>query len=412
MTDLIIGDDTFRVHVTGEITRPALMLSNSLGTDLSMWTAQMPALTEHFRVIRYDTRGHGGSSCSDAPVSIAQLGKDALAILDALDIGKTHWLGLSMGGAIGLWLLVNAPSRIERAVLANTAPKLGTAETWNARIASVLAGRMEDNAKATIDRWFSPSYSERRPDRVEAIHAMLRTTSPQGYAACCAALRDMDLRAALGTIAHEVLVISGRDDVVIPADDQTAFISAITGAKHLALAARHMSNIEAEDAFNAGAIAFLTASSPRGNERQRKSPTAKSTASERGGASRRSNAARRPLKKAAIERAPTEKPRPAASAARKPAKTVTGRRPQAQKIATRRGARKAVKQSVKKAKLPKSPSSRRPTPVSAARAPIKKAKARAASPKAATKKTAKKPATASRRRPAKTARRPRGRRKT
>lgn len=429
MTDLTIGGETFRVLVEGDPTRPPLMLSNSLGTTLSMWDGQVPVLARHFRVIRYDPRGHGGSSVDSMPGSIAQFGGDVLAILDALEIDKVHWLGLSMGGAVGLWLLVNAPDRIERAVLANTAPRLGTPETWNARITSVLAEGMGKNAAATIERWFSPDYMSRARQRVETVHAMLRGTSPQGYAAACAALRDMDLRASLGAITHEVLVVTGRGDPVIPDVDTNAMIAGISGARHAALEARHMSNIEEEADFNAAVVAFLTRSARMAREAApsasapRKSAPAKATPVKRsGGAGRRSNPARSPLKEAAAakgtptKRAPAKKP--AVRKARGAAKTSEPhRRPAAKRSGARTDTKAATKrQAPKKATTKKTPS-RRPTPTATARGPVKKAKpAKRGTAKAPVKKATAKAPTKKlpgvRRKPANKLRRPTGRRRS
>ena len=318
MMDLTIGGATFRVEVAGEPTNPALVLSHALGADMSLWDAQMPALTKHFRVIRYDTRGHGASSHGGAPISMARLGTDVLGILDALEIETAHFLGLSMGGAIGLWLLINASERIGRAVLANTSPRLGSPEGWNARITSALAGGMEDIADATIARWFSAAFAAREPQPVETIHAKLRGVSPEGYAACCAALRDMDLREAAKDIRHEVLVITGHDDPAVPPGDSATFVAGLELAKHVELEARHITNIEAEAAFTAAVIAFLTAKQARRVPAKRGAKTKPPsslprTQVKRGGAGRRSNAARSPLKtagkKTATARAPTKRRR-------------------------------------------------------------------------------------------------------
>lgn len=459
MADLIIGGETFRVEVDGDPTRPAVLLSHSLGVDLSMWETQLPALLKHFRVIRYDTRGHGGTDLGDAPVSIARLGRDALAILDALEIETAHFLGLSMGGAVGLWLLANAPERIERAVLANTAPKLGTPETWNARITSVLGHGMTETAAATIERWFSPAFAGAHPQVVGAIRAQLEQISPANYAACCAALRDMDLRASLPTIRHDVLVISGRDDPVVPPDQAAAFAAQLPGGRHATLEARHLSNIEAAAAFDTAVTSFLTSrAKPRATARRpaaRRPVPAKIAPVKRPAVSRRTTAARVPLKETV--RTPVKKTPPVPSTARtvtkrgpskvgaarrgaiKPAVKPVAKAPPkpltktvTKALAPARAARPAAKAVAKKAapkkraaagatkRTPAKTATRRPAPLVRARGPVAKTPATKARAKAAAKapnkkttvKKAARKAPAPRRKPATKPRRPSGRRKT
>ena len=297
MDELVIEGCTVRVRVEGQDTKPALVLSHMLGTDLSLWDNLVPELTRHFRVVRFDARGHGGSGLGDAPVTLARLGRDVVAILDALEIERAHFLGLSMGGAVGQWLLVHAPTRIERAVIAGSAAKLGEPAGWNARIAAALAEGMEGVVEPTIERWFSPAFAERAREAVEAIRSLLRATSPQGYAACCAALRDMDLREALRAVAHPVLVVRGIDDPSVSAEDAAQIVEAVADATELELDARHCSSIEAEAAFSAAVVKFLTAkAAPHGAAGRRAS--AKTPPTRRTGG-RGLVAARRPVARTA-----------------------------------------------------------------------------------------------------------------
>ena len=176
-----LADGDLNYQLEGPAGAPVLVLSNSLGTNLHMWDAQIPAFTEHFRVLRYDTRGHGGSLITPGPYSIEQNGRDVLALLDALDIPRAHFCGLSMGGLIGQWLGIHAPERIERLVLCNTAAKIGTPEIWNPRIDTVLGGgaeAMRNLRDASISRWFTADFAEGYPDQVEPIVGMLAQTSP------------------------------------------------------------------------------------------------------------------------------------------------------------------------------------------------------------------------------------------
>ena len=263
MSELRIGTDTFNVAIAGDPAAPPLVLCHALGADLTMWDPQMAAFTRHFRVVRYDARGHGGSPGSGdltgTPVSLARLGRDALAILDALAIARAHWIGASMGGAVVQWLLVNAPGRVGRAVLATTASKLGTPDLWNGRIGAALTHGMAPITEATIERWFGVDFAQRSPEVVANVRDTMLRTSPRGYAACCAALRDMDLRRGLERIAAPVLVVTGTHDPAVSPAATAALLAAIDGARHVAFATRHMPNIEAAEAFTEATIAFLTA---------------------------------------------------------------------------------------------------------------------------------------------------------
>lgn len=446
MADLIIGGETFRVEVEGDPTRPAVLLAHSLGVDLSMWDPQLPALTKHFRVIRYDARGHGGTDLGTAPVSIARLGRDALAILDALELETVHFLGLSMGGAVGLWLLANAPERIERAVLANTAPKLGTPDLWNARITAVLADGMAETAQSTIERWFTPAFAGAHPDIVGPIRAQIARNEPANYAACCAALRDMDLRASLPNIPHDVLVISGREDPVVTAAQAAEFAARLPGGRHATLEARHLSNVEAAAAFDTAVTTFLTSrTKPRATARKpvaRPTAAAKIAPAKRPAVSRRATAARLPLKESV--RTPVKKGAPVKTAAKKTAAKTSATRPATSKPATSkstvtkplapaRKTRTASKAATKKTPVKKSAAksaskrapakttTRRPAPLVRARGPVTKGAAAKTRPgksslKAPAKKTAVKKASrkapAPRRKATTKPRRPSGRRKT
>lgn len=257
-----LADGDLNYLLEGPAGAPVLVLSNSLGTDLHMWDAQVPAFTRHFRVLRYDTRGHGQSLVSEGPYRIDQLGRDVLALLDALDIPKAHFCGLSMGGLIGQWLAINAPERIQRLVLCNTAAKIGTPEVWNPRIDAVLAGgvqAMADLRDASISRWFTPDFAEAQPEKVEAIVGMLARTSPQGYAANCAAVRDADFREQLAVIQVPTLVVCGSGDPVTTPEHGRFMQARIAGAELVEFPAAHLSNVQAGEAFSQRVLAFLSA---------------------------------------------------------------------------------------------------------------------------------------------------------
>lgn len=257
-----LADGDLNYLLEGPAGAPVLVLSNSLGTDLHMWDAQVPAFTRHFRVLRYDTRGHGQSLVSEGPYRIDQLGRDVLALLDALDIPKAHFCGLSMGGLIGQWLAINAPERIQRLVLCNTAAKIGTPEVWNPRIDAVLAGgaqAMADLRDASISRWFTPDFAKAQPEKVEVIVGMLARTSPQGYAANCAAVRDADFREQLAVIQAPTLVVCGSGDPVTTPEHGRFMQAHIAGAELVEFPAAHLSNVQAGEAFSQRVLAFLSA---------------------------------------------------------------------------------------------------------------------------------------------------------
>jgi 3-oxoadipate enol-lactonase len=249
-----------RVHYLfgGAAGAPVLAFSNSLGADLSMWEPQMLELKKRFRVLRYDTRGHGRTSVTESPYEIEQLARDVLRLLDALGFRRAHFCGLSMGGKIGMWLGAHAPERIEKLVLCNTGARIGTAEAWNARISSVHDLGMKGIAAAVTERWFTAGFRERSPGLVAAARAMLERTPPEGYVACCAAIRDSDQGAGIGGIRAPTLVIAGRHDPATPPADGRALAEGIAGARYVELEAAHLSNIEAAPDFTAELAAFLT----------------------------------------------------------------------------------------------------------------------------------------------------------
>lgn len=261
-----IQTDGVSLHyqLEGRDDAPCLVLSNSLGTDLGMWAPQMPALLGHFRVLRYDTRGHGQSAVTPGPYSIAQLGGDVIALLDHLGIGTAHFCGLSMGGMTGMWLGAKRPERIGRLVLCNTAARIGTHELWNARIDKVNSEGMAAIVPAVIDRWFTPAFQQRAPQTVEMVRGMLLRMSPAGYTACCAAVRDMDQRDDLSGIRAPTLVIAGTQDQATPREDGKFVADKIPGARYVELDAAHLSNFEQADAFTENLTGFLTAQSTQG----------------------------------------------------------------------------------------------------------------------------------------------------
>jgi 3-oxoadipate enol-lactonase len=351
----------FNVTLDGPENKPPLMLSNSLGTNLHMWDPQIPELTKHFRVIRYDSRGHGKSGAPDGPYSIDALGRDALAIMDALELDQVHWMGLSKGGMIGQWLLTHAPERIGRAVLANTGSHMPPPDLWNQRIRTAMDKGMEELTPGVIERWFTPEFRAREPETVEKIVRMLHTTPAHGYAGSCSAIRDMDQRESIRSVTNPVLVVVGSRDPATPPEMGKHIASTIRGARIVTLDAAHLSNIEQADAFNQAVIDFLTA--------------------------REVAPARRVPPRHAAGRKPPRKPVASKAATRKRAatkKTATKKAP-AKKAATKKGtARKAAanKNATKKGTTKKGATKKGAAKKAAAkRTPAKKAARKGASRK-------------------------------
>jgi 3-oxoadipate enol-lactonase len=248
-----------RIHydLAGPAGAPALVFSNSLGATLSMWDPQMPAFQKQFRVLRYDTRGHGQSSVTPGPYTIEQLARDAVALLDQLQLDRVYFCGLSMGGQTGMWLALNAAARFHKLVLCNTAAKIGSPEMWNTRIEAVRTGGMKSISSAVMERWFSSDYRANSPDVIAAIKELFERTNPEGYAANCAAIRDFDARETIAAIRVPALVIAGTHDAATTPADGHYVADHIAGARYVELNAAHLSNIENRDRFNAELSEFL-----------------------------------------------------------------------------------------------------------------------------------------------------------
>jgi 3-oxoadipate enol-lactonase/4-carboxymuconolactone decarboxylase len=252
----------------GADDRPALLLGNSIGTDHCLWDPVMPALTAAFRVIRFDMRGHGASEAPAGEYSLAQLGQDALAVADAAGAARFHYAGISLGGMVGMWLGANAPARLERLVLANTAPHFPP-EGWAARIAAVQKGGMSPIADMVMGRFFTPGFVAAQGPLYGSTRRNLLAVDPAGYIGCCAAIRDMDLRGSLAQIKAPTLVICGSEDQATPPAQGQSIAAAIPGAACIELAGcAHIPTLETPAAFVEALLGFLTAGAD-GSERQR-----------------------------------------------------------------------------------------------------------------------------------------------
>jgi 3-oxoadipate enol-lactonase len=250
---------SLRLHyrIDGKTDAPWLMLCNSLGTNLHMWEPQMAALMQHFCVLRYDARGHGDSSVPESAFTMADLAGDAIALLDHLDIAKTHFCGLSLGGMTGMWLGTHHGARIARLVLSNTSPYMGPPSNWDMRIKLVTEGSMTTVTDSVIARWFTPRFRETSADKVAIVQQMLLDTSVSGYTGCCAAIRDMDQRTSIAAITNRTLVIAGSRDPSTPPTDGKAIAAAIAGSRYLEFDAAHLSNWEQTEQYNKNLCEFL-----------------------------------------------------------------------------------------------------------------------------------------------------------
>lgn len=248
-------------QIEGAPDAPVLVMSNSLGTDLQMWAPQMDSLLSRFRVLRYDTRGHGGSGlpAPAGPFGFAELGRDVLAIMDHAGIGRAHFCGLSMGGMTGMWLAASHPERFGRFVLANTAALIGPASGWDTRIQTVRAQGMAAIVDAVLARWFSAGWLAGNAERIAPVRQMLLDASPEGYTANCAAVRDADLRPLLSRIASPVLVIAGTHDLATTPTQGREVAAGIAGARYVELDGAHLSNWEQPREFAEAVCGFLGA---------------------------------------------------------------------------------------------------------------------------------------------------------
>lgn len=259
MSFVQLTDAQLHYEISGRQGAPILLFSNSLGTNTEMWNSQTSVLSNHFQVLRYDTRGHGKSPPTPGPYRIEQLADDVLALLDRLNIPRVDFCGLSMGGMIGMSIAMQAPQRLRRLVLCNTAPKIATPEIWNARIDAVSKGGMAAVVDGVLERWFTPDFRASAPQPIDSTRRMLLTTPVEGYVATCAAIRDMDARESIAHIKLPTLIISGAHDPVTPPRDGHFMNEQIAGSQYKELPAAHLSNIEASAAFTMELSKFLHA---------------------------------------------------------------------------------------------------------------------------------------------------------
>ncbi|SAI49899.1 3-oxoadipate enol-lactone hydrolase [Bordetella ansorpii] len=243
--------------IDGADDAPALVLSNSLGSSADMWSQQIPELARHFRVLRYDTRGHGRSSVPDGEYTFDALAEDVRELMDHVGIERAHFCGLSMGGPTGMTLALKHPQRVDRLVLCNTAARLGSVESWSTRMTAVAQDSVSNMAPALVERWLTPAYRAAQPGLTQVLVDMLRRTPDAGYIANCAALRDNDLREQAQAIRARTLVIASTHDMAATPQQGRELAGSITGARYLELDTSHISNWEQPEAFTRAVLDFL-----------------------------------------------------------------------------------------------------------------------------------------------------------
>jgi 3-oxoadipate enol-lactonase len=245
----------------GPATAPVVTMSHSLATDLSMWDPTLPALTGRFRVLRYDTRGHGGTDAPKGAYTLDQLADDALALLKALGISRTHWVGLSMGGMIGQTLGLKAPQVFASFALCDTSSRIPAEAKplWQDRIRTAETQGMEPLVQGTLERWFTEPFRKSRADVIDKVAKMIRTTPAAGYAGCCAAIAALDLTDKISAIKTPTVVIVGEDDPGTPVAASKVINERIAGSRlEILPKAAHLSNMEQPEAFNKALVGFLS----------------------------------------------------------------------------------------------------------------------------------------------------------
>ncbi len=243
---------------------PVLVLGNSLGTSRRIWNGSLDAFSERFRLLRFELPGHGGAGSPEPPYSISDLGLGVLGLLDEFGIETASYCGISLGGMIGMWLAANAHDRIESLGLVCTSPYLPPAENWRSRAELVLSSGLEPIVEASLGRWFMPEFTERAPEVVKAYGNELQWTNSTGYAGCCLAIADMDLRADLARIKAPTLVISGGRDPSTPPEHGAEIVRRVAGARQFVIDdAAHLANVSAPEIVTAALLEHLTSRSDR-----------------------------------------------------------------------------------------------------------------------------------------------------
>lgn len=253
------NDAQINYQTFGDAAKPALIFSNSLGTNFKMWQAQIDFFQQDFFVICYDTRGHGASSAPQGPYSIDQLGQDVVNLLDHLNVEKAAFCGISMGGLTGQWLAIHRPERFNQVVVCNTAAKIGQEQAWNDRAALVREQGLQPIASTAASRWFTEPFIQSNATVVNNLQNDLAAGSAEGYASCCEALAKADVREQLKDITVPVLVVAGQQDPVTTVVDGQFMVERIANSQLFEINASHISNVELPNEFNQAVKQFIQA---------------------------------------------------------------------------------------------------------------------------------------------------------
>ncbi|CAM4375136.1 3-oxoadipate enol-lactonase [Acinetobacter pragensis] len=233
----------------GDASKPAIIFSNSLGTNYQMWQPQINFFKKDYFIVCYDTRGHGASSAPQGPYSLEQLGTDVVNLLDHLNVAKASFCGISMGGLTGQWLAIHHPERFNHVIVCNTAAKIGQEQAWLERAQLVRQQGLQPIAATAASRWFTESFIQSQVAIVRNLSNNLAAGSADGYASCCEALAKADLREDLKTIHVPVIVIAGQQDPVTTVADAQYMTARIPNSQLIEINASHISNIESPEAF-------------------------------------------------------------------------------------------------------------------------------------------------------------------
>jgi 3-oxoadipate enol-lactonase len=251
---------TMHYEMEGPESAPVVTLSHSLATDLSMWDLQVAVLKSGYRVLRYDTRGHGGTDAPEGPYTLEQLAEDARALLQTLGISKTHFMGISMGGMIGQILALKHPGMLRSLVLCDTSSRIPeeALPIWEERIGLAQEQGMEALVEPTMERWFTASFRRKSLPALHKIRGMIRTTPLKGYVGCSRAIMRLNLTERLSEITLPTFIVVGEEDPGTPVAASQAIHKKIKGSELVILkSAAHLSNIEQQDAFNTAVMDFL-----------------------------------------------------------------------------------------------------------------------------------------------------------
>lgn len=248
------------IYYTIEGEGPVVTMSHALGCNLALWDEQAKTLSAHYRVLRYDTRGHGRTSAPPGPYSLEQMADDVHGLLNALGVAQTHFVGISMGGMIGQIFALKYPSMVRSLILSSTTSRYPAAarSAWEERIRTVEAKGMEPLVEPALERWFTAPFRERRRDVMDGVRAMIRSTPPQGYIGCCYAIPTIDVTDRLGEVRCPALVIAGENDPGTPVTMAQEICATLPSSELVILpSASHLCNLEQPEAFNHVLLGFL-----------------------------------------------------------------------------------------------------------------------------------------------------------